>query len=104
MGLFRRNLFKVNKSYDISEALNILELLKGKGIENSYTLEPDETENGKYKFIDIEVSKQKEESIRKNKETKKAFYERINAGREYRNISIKGDSSNIKFKNSESLA
>ena len=103
MGIFKRRIFREDKSYDISEALNILDVLKDKGLMDIYTLEPDENENGKYKFIALEISREKEKTIRKNAETKRDFYDRVNIKEQYQNITI-ASNNNINYKNTENLA
>ena len=103
MGIFKRKIFKENKSYNISEALNILDILNGKGLMDSYTLEQDEKDNGKYKFIALEKSREKEERIRKNTAIKRSFYDRVNGNGEYRNIAITPSDSN-QYRNQQSIA
>ena len=102
MGLFKRKVFREDKSYEISEALNILDILKGKGLMDNYTLEPDENQSGKYKFIALEASKEKEERIRRNAEQKRAFYGRVNVDEQHRNTTIIPN-DNLNYRDSQSF-
>ena len=101
MGFLKRKIFKEEKSYNIAEALNILEVLKEKGKIDNYTLEPDE--NGKYRFISLETSKAKEKKMRQDTEMKRAFYERVNGNGEYKDITINPNGNDMKYSTTQSI-
>ncbi len=80
MGLFIRKKFKPGKIYSTLESLNIL---CQEGMEN-YTLKP---KGDGYEIISTKQSREEEKRIRANEREKEKFYDRVQGGGQYRNIS-----------------
>ena len=85
MGFFNRRKFKLGKSYDIGELLDILGDFSSEEFKG-FTLIEDEKEEGKYKIITVEESKKLEGKTRRNEQPKREFYNRIQGEANYINI------------------